>query len=87
MKISRLSRLLYLFAMLLIFIPIGMVLITGIPFSKQNSGLILNLAIILIIISRMIYEVDLYRENKAIELSNIGIIIGLILILVWNLIR
>lgn len=87
MKVSKLSKTLYFLAVLVVLVPVIMALSTGRVFDGSTSKMLLSVGLSLVIISRTVYEVELYRKEKAIEVTNIGAIVGLILFLFWNIIR
>lgn len=72
---------LYLSAILLIVIPISIVLMTDVPFHSIFSHTVLNAAIILVILGKMITIFEKRKESKSYA-PDLGAIIGLSIVLI-----
>lgn len=87
MKTSKLSSILYLIAGLVVLVPISIVLSTGNAFSSFYSKTFLTTAITFIIIGRTLTIAKKGKEDKTIPWGGIGSIIGLLIALIWGIIR
>lgn len=87
MKNNKLSLILYMIAAFIVLIPITIVLLTGIGFNSSYSKVFVNTAVSLIIAGRIFAVIRKAREDKVVPWAGIGGIIGLLIVLIWDIIR
>ncbi|GAA0730444.1 hypothetical protein GCM10008905_31760 [Clostridium malenominatum] len=80
------SSILYIIAALLVFIPTSIVLVTEFTFSSFFSKIFLSAALTLIIVGKILTIIKKSKNDKSIP-KDVGIIIGLLIVLVSKLLR
>ena len=87
MKNNKLSLILYLIAVLLIFIPISIVLVNDNAFNSFYSKIFVNTAIIFVIVGRILTVVKKTIVDRKVQWVGIGSITGLLILLVWEVLK
>lgn len=83
---NKLSFILYVVAALLILIPISIVLVTEITFSSYFSKVTISTALACIIVGRILTLIKKDRKDKTLPID-IGIVMGLLIVLVSRLLK
>lgn len=77
----------YLIAALIVFIPMFIVFVTDNPFSPFYSGVFFNTAITFVIIGRSLTAFKKTIETGVIPWASIGSTIGILVVLLWHVLR
>lgn len=77
----------YLFAALIVFIPIGIVIVTDSAFNSFYSKFFVSTAIALIIMGKSLAAYKKTIEYRAVPWADISGIMGLLIVLVWGIVR
>jgi len=77
----------YLMAVLIVFVPIFIVLVTDNAFNSFYSKIFVSTAITFVIIGRILTSYKKTIENGTIHWASIGSIIGLLIVLVWDVLK
>lgn len=83
---TRLSSILYIIAALLVFIPISIVLVMEITFSAIVSKILISTTLTLIILGKILTIIKKGKNDHSIP-KDIGIVIGLLIVLISRLLR
>lgn len=83
---TRLSSILYIIAALLVFIPISIVLVMEITFSDIVSKILISTTLTLIILGKILTIIKKGKNDHSIP-KDIGIVIGLLIVLISRLLR
>jgi fucose permease len=84
---DKLKLILYLIAVLLIITPIFIVLVTDKGFNQFYSKIFISMAFTFIIIGRILTALKKTLEDSTIPWSIISSIIGLLIALIWGIIK
>ena len=87
MKNNKLSLILYLIALLMIFIPVLIVLVTGNSFNSFYSNIFVNTSIFFVILVRILNVVNKTIADRKVQWDGIGLIAVFLILLVWNILR
>lgn len=83
---NRSSSILYIIAALLVFIPISIVLVTEITFSAIVSKIHISIALVFIILGKILTIIKKGKNDHSIP-KDIGIVIGVLIVLISRLLR
>lgn len=87
MKINRLNLIVYIIAILMIFIPATIVFVTGNGLNSFQIKLFIGIALIFVIAGRILTVERKTRENKSVQWVDIGIISGIFITLVGLILK
>jgi hypothetical protein len=78
---------LYTMAVLIVLIPIIIVIISNNPFNSFYSEIYINTAITFVILGKILTIYKKTIENGAIPWTSTGSIIGILIVLIWSILR
>lgn len=85
-KSGKLNFILYLMALLIVLIPICIVFVTNVPFSATFSKISISTSLFLVITGKVLTLLKRDKGDKNIP-TDIGIIIGLLIVFISNILK